>query len=189
MSLNNVMIDLETMDTVDSAVILAIGLVPFDDRKEQRIEELQLDSMVLYPDVGVQYREMDRTVSPETVRWHCEDKDRAALFLEYLSGKKACSVSTALDFLIEVINPGMHVWANAPSFDLAILHHLAKQAGRDLPFAFYHERDFRTIKHIAKYLGITPLDKDQSKAHRADYDAVYQACYTQRVLCNLKGNS
>lgn len=184
----NVMIDLETGATTPNAVVFAVGLVVFNDHKVEPIEELRDRAIVMYPEIGPQ-NILPRILATETLAWHAKEPNRAEMLSKYLDENSAITVDQVFDKFEDTIKPKAKVWANSPSFDLAILRHWAKQVGRELPFKFYQELDFRTLKHLAREYGIQLPKADEELAHTADYDAAFQAHCTQHILCSLKADS
>lgn len=65
------------------------------------------------------------------------------------------------------------VWANDPSFDLVVLHNLARAHDMEMPWTHKHYRAFRTFKQFGIKLGIERMRPE--KEHNALADAVAQA--------------
>jgi len=65
------------------------------------------------------------------------------------------------------------VWANAPSFDLVILHNLANAYNVKMPWMYRDYLDFRTLMRIGKKLGVKRTIP--SLKHEALGDALAQA--------------
>jgi hypothetical protein len=64
------------------------------------------------------------------------------------------------------------VWANSPSFDCAIIRYHCQQFSSNVPWAFWQERDVRTIKNFAKAMRIKTHVPDNP--HHALEDAKNQ---------------
>ena len=76
------------------------------------------------------------------------------------------------------------VWGNAPTFDCSILRHALEQAETTVPWAFWQERDCRTVAALGKGAGSdskanTPFE---GTPHDALDDARHQAKYTMKAL-------
>lgn len=151
---NHLMVDIETLDTVETAVILSIAAVRFD------IETGELeDDLAYYQLVDIQGQlNKGRTLSADTLTWWMQQSDAAR---KEAFGDDRCSLSMALNDLhgmfCSVAKPDeTFVWANSPSFDLSILKHAYKTVEPGFgqldfldgwPFKYYNERDVRTLIH------------------------------------------
>lgn len=142
----HLMLDIETLDTQPSALVLSAGWAWFN---ENRV----ISSGFVNFDHQLQQRN-GRTISIDTVRWW---KDQA----EPMPGSKHGFDVRMLDGELWRTNPrmlagtpsaeGMQnvlVWANSPSFDCVILRHWAASLQRSVPWAFWVERDFRTHRYL-----------------------------------------
>lgn len=77
------------------------------------------------------------------------------------------------------------VWANSPSFDCAILQHHMQVFGLSVPWAFWQERDVRTMKSLAQDMRL-PI-RFPKNPHNALQDAKNQrdlvaSCYMTFAL-------
>lgn len=162
------MIDLETLGRGPGCVILAIGAVRFTRhglladfyRKIDILDQLRLGAQI----------------DPDTVEWWKKQGTAAARLLR----DEACTLKEALIGLRDFIHgpPVVRVWANSPTFDLAILREAYAQVARsgwsglDVPWTFREERDFRTLKALAVN---DPTAFWAEPAHHALADAQKQA--------------
>lgn len=135
------MVDIETLDTAFSAVVLSVGAVVFDD------DFKPVSQFYAKPDLR-QQQAIGRTVSASTVEWW---KRQSRLVREEAIGpagrKDAKEVVWDLTaFLAEVDE----LWANPPSFDVVILNSLSKDLGIGKEVVHYRKtRDVRTVKALA----------------------------------------
>ena len=179
--MTDIMIDLETVDTKESAMILSIGAVPFNpDEPAMDAESFDMylsDSFLMSLDLSTQ---AGRTVSNDTIMWWMNQDARAQAAMD-----GTIQLYDALVALIDFIKDykGENILANSPSFDLRILEHAFKQYGLTTPWVFYNEQDVRTLskcvfpegKPSAPFAG-------QMIAHRADHDCVYQCWLVQEAM-------
>ena len=162
----HMMVDLETLDNVPSSKILSIGAVIFDANGSFL--------KTFYKDVDLTGQE-NRTISDSTFRWWLRQSDeaRGALSAEVAQGRvKLGSALSSLTALIGGDSERIKVWGNGASFDNAILAHAYREAGAGLPWRFWNDRCFRTIKSTYRE---TPEPARQGTHHNALDDAKHQA--------------
>lgn len=174
----HVMIDIETLDTTPSAVVLSAGWAFFDSQSVLASGQRTFD-------LNAQMR-LGRTISPSTVRWWKDTpqdlpkETPGGSLHHFVAGMQMAQMSVSKGAPSELEG----VWANSPSFDLVILRHWAEQLRLALPWSFRAERDFRTWRELAKKNG-TLADVLNEDAHDARADAVWQAqlMIANRRLC------
>jgi len=170
-----VMVDLETLGTDPGAAIVAIGAVRFDVDGglgtefgvSVSVEDCQSEG--LHIDAG-------------TLEWWLGQSADARAQLE-----GGCSLDRALrdlDSFVRETNPDA-VWANSPAFDCEILRAAHDAVGRDCPWAYYQERDYRTLRET---LDCWPDREQSGTAHDAVADARYQAECLVAALRRLDGD-
>ena len=173
----HVMVDIETLGTACDAPILSIGAVAFD------IESGEISAKF--------YRAIDPSSALErcradgaTLRWWMAQSDtaRSAAF----NGDSRIDEALAA-FLIWYAGlfPAAPIWANGPSFDIAILETAFRAEGMAVPWKYNAARCVRTIKAIA---GDLKMPTRGGVEHNALDDAVYQAacvCACWRALKNI----
>jgi len=152
------MIDIETMDTRPSAVMVQIGAVLFDVDTGYISAPLLLD----VDDTAL----LGGTTSRATVGWWARQGG-------FQHTGAPMPVGTALRVLASFCAGVAEVWAKGPAFDFPILDFYAERTEVPLSWKFYQVRDVRTIVSIAESMGFkVPHDK---VSHRADEDAALQA--------------
>lgn len=169
MQLNQVHVDLETMDTEHTAKVLSIGAV--------------CGTETFYCEIAQgEYPEIVFTESKETREWW----DRQGGFVPTV---ESVSPSQAIHSFAVWFNRVTHdvdsveVWANSPSFDCDILTHHFKYYGINQPWMFWQEQDVRTIKQLSRRL---KLSVDMRKNdHNALRDAQNQQRFVDRVTMTL----
>lgn len=166
---NQVHIDLETVDTEPTAQLLSIGAVFRDDEFYCEIDRSQYDPLVFTEDA-------------DTIEWWVKQGG-------FIPTMEAVSPEQAIRRLVvwmHKVTDGVEdfeVWANAPSFDCAMLTYHFKQFNITQPWEYYQEQDVRTIKRLATRL---KLDCRMSKnPHHALTDAKNQRDFVDSVIMTL----
>jgi hypothetical protein len=135
------MVDLETLDTKPTSVILSIGAVLFDARggqpKRPYYRVLKLQSQL----------NRGRTVSESTLLWWADQSEAARA--EVFRGDGRSHPVEALQDLAAYLKPARRVWAQGPDFGCVILTDMARQLGIKMPWAYNSVRDVRTIREEA----------------------------------------
>lgn len=153
----DVMIDIETLDTTPSAVILSIGAVPFNIGNGEIGPNYHSKC-----DVSLQVRD-GHTIGLETLKWWIE-QDSNVLSNSLTGGEWVRrSVENLNNFITEECVDEVRLWSNSPSFDLVILKNALNNPW---PFPYWRERDVRTFveirsdtaKHFAKKVTHDPVD-------------------------------
>jgi hypothetical protein len=169
--MNNVMIDIETLDTAPTSIILSIGAVYFDSiglGKE------------FYQPVTLASQE-NRTWSASTLLWWMTQNEEARK-AAYLN-ESAISLYNALQELGSFIESSDNlIWTNGPDFDATILQDAYRQLGLVVPWKYSNNRCYRTFRSFHKEILITRLD-----AHNALADAKYQALHMIEWFKGEKG--
>ena len=164
----HIMCDLETLSTEPDAVILSIGLA--------RMESGNIRSIHIRPSIQEQL-EVGRHISADTLAWW-NDKPldvRAAAFGEE---ETRVRVVDALQLVYEFADgkdwKDMRMWGNGSDFDNVILGTLYRQFKVPVPWKFYNNRCFRTVKNLSYGLVTIPEEQGNDQKHNAEADAVSQ---------------
>jgi hypothetical protein len=134
------MIDLETLGLHANCVVLSIAAYAFDletgDKDFRFRKNLKLESQL----------KAGRTINAETLQWWLT-QDRKT-FEGCLTNQ--IEFEQALWDLGEYIDNYKleYVWANGIAFDLGILRHAYNSVGIPLPWKYYNERDYKTIREL-----------------------------------------
>ena len=139
----HVMIDIETMSTSMKAAVLQIGAVKFDALGIHESMQVSLDPRG-------QIKDHARIMDMDTLVWWASKPSWHKVLVDGV-----CQLRIVRDVLGE-LNAFMHkmdtaevrVWANSPTFDLAILRDLHKDYGLRTPWSFRNERDMRTLMSV-----------------------------------------
>lgn len=176
------MIDMETIGTEADATIVQIGLVAFDPNEVGRFHSKKS----IFVDIN-----QGRRVDPNTIKWWM--KTDPALFAKLVLAENAVRLEEALVLVSQFYNNAgsKEVWANSPSFDVAILNSAYKKHGMRTPFFFRGERCYRTLMAITG----TELNEVKERCyklghintvHNALDDAIHQAIGVQMAYEKLR---
>jgi len=151
----NVMVDIETLDTERTAVILSIGactMAPFTD------------TLTFYEEIMIVGQEA-RTQSQSTIDWWKTGSNYPGQGIRTLP-----AVLTSFSRYLSSLRAEPIIWCKGTDFDVAILAHAYKQFGIEVPWKYNSVRDFRTMKKLFPVTS-TP----NPNAHHALGDALHQA--------------
>lgn len=143
----DIMIDIETVDTKPTAGILSIAAVAFEIWSGRKYHLPFYDMLDIHKQIAC-----GRTMSLDTMLWWSKQSEKARK--EAFSGTKLLhhSLADLRLFIQEKCTEDVRIWANSPSFDLAILKN-AIVSQRDFYDAnsfwrYWQERDVRTYADI-----------------------------------------
>ncbi|RMH22127.1 MAG: 3'-5' exoribonuclease [Gammaproteobacteria bacterium] len=163
--MNHLMIDIETLDTANTAVVVQVGWCLFDAHNISKPTEL-------FPDIQDQI-DMGRTISASTLKWwmtneSIDEMTRQRVFDPVIY----TSIEDVAVRLRTVVGSGVdHVWSHGPHFDIAILKDLLG----DNIFHYRSPRDTRTMSLLAPNAVKPPA----MTKHSAGDDAYAQAQWMQ----------
>lgn len=177
--MNEVMVDLETLDTGPSAIILSIGAVKFD------LDKGTIDDEGFYASISVDSNlAQGRTMSESTLLfWLKQPKEAQVVFHE-----PKIHLEDALNQFTEWLGHAkFRMWGNGPAFDLVKVADAYRSFGWDHPWEFWNERCVRTYRSLP---GAEKVPKvAPAVAHHALHDAVAQAQHViniHQALFNAK---
>lgn len=179
----DVMLDLETMGVESDAAIIAIGAVEFD------MTTLEL-GQPFYAVVDFKSSiQAGCSITPETVMWWMQQSDEARKAV-HTGGIHLNTVLSGFSKWLRGCGEHkyLRIWGNGANFDNVILANAYKKAGMVLPWMWYNDRCYRTMKEMYRYI---PQDEFEGERHYAFADAKHQAKHLikiQRTINNmLKG--
>ena len=163
----HIMIDIETMGQSADAAIVAIGAVAFDEcgLGEDLYVRISLEEAAKYGNIDA-----------STVLWWMKQEDAAR---EEITKEGAFDPKEAAHVLSHFIsgNSGddgnVSVWGNGSDFDNVILANWYKALGKQLPWKFWENRCYRTIKSLNRDVAM----KREGTHHNALDDARSQAMH------------
>ena len=171
--MEEVMIDLETMDTKSTTVIVSIGAAKFEAGAGVS------DTFYQLCDIDDQISG-GRTVSGSTIRWWMKQNEGARL---EMARDHNPTLREVLDDFSQWLGHKPVVWGNGATFDISILEDAYDWLGLKAPWPYYNVRDMRTITALGA------ADKAEvpsvGDAHNAVDDAVWQAKYVSLALSRL----
>ena len=155
---DRVMLDIETMGLEPGSAILSIGACRFDAHGigETYYDEIDIDSCL---EAGLE-------IDNDTREWWSDQPEQLVPDGDKPIGVSLVSFSQWLRS--ETFD---EIWANSPSFDLAILETAYELTDYQVPWKFYETRDVRTVRSLPCAV---ELEMDGREHHALD-DAVHQA--------------
>lgn len=203
----DVVVDIETLATSKNAPIISIGALWYDNNNQPH-------PFYKVNDIGdLVYQNQTKHIDIETLKWwiktlrdlgplvktdfeKCFNRNLIDVDSEYDDKGSGCytnNLISFLDFIHEAKDYAttnvlkFNIWGCSPSFDLRILEHHLKKNSMDVPWAYYNERDVRTIRDIINHSTfederdkIMPFElRLQSSKHNALYD-----CFSEIVYIN-----
>ena len=179
--MNEMMIDLETKDTIPSAVVLSLGAVVWKSEMVEHDDHSRLDYEVverLYRHPSVYTQEFDgRSSSAETLKWWAL-QDRDAFDEAFIDGKLQCPIDDMFrDLILMASAHGItKFWASPNTFDFPIMNDLARMYGLNVPWSYNNCFDVRTVVNEASYSAQSHVLTQEiaGKAHMPVTDCEYQ---------------
>lgn len=149
--MSHVMLDLETVSTQPNARIIAIGAVKFApdkgvyDKFYQAVKVFPLEPWIYSHIDGMGFH-----VDHQTIKWWTQQSPEArAVFTD----PNAVDIDYVLDvfstwLLLEDAVETVHLWGNGASFDNVILAQAYRLRNIDMPWKFWNDRCYRTVKNL-----------------------------------------
>lgn len=172
---NDIMLDMETLDTSPYCVILTIGAVRFDPKGSGVVEKLELR-----PTIEEQTEKFNRVINDDTIRWWGEQSPEA--IEEAMGDKDRISFKECMEILYRFCWNRRAVWSNGASFDVVVAETAWRQLDMRTPWPFYTVRDTRTLYEVA---GVKLKDGGYKTTHKAVEDAERQAIVVQQAYAKL----
>lgn len=133
--MNNVMVDIETLDNKPTSAIVSVGAVRFGpngyDEYDTFYKVVDVQSCI---DAGL-------TVSADTISWWMKQSDQARAVFQQPGDHL---VNVLIDF-IGWFPAGSNLWGNGAAFDNAILSNAYAALKLQQPWDFWNDRCYRTI--------------------------------------------
>lgn len=161
----SIMIDIETLGTKPGCVVLSIGACEFSDKGVSKEFYASIN-----PESCTQW---GLTIEPRTVLWWFDQSQDAR---DFITKGKRVDLDIALAELKAAFKwKGKNVWCNGASFDFPILTAAHDAVGHNVPWEFWSQNDYRTIKNIVGRDVFEACKVEATVAHNALADAVSQA--------------
>ena len=172
----HLILDLETLDTKPSAIVLSIGAVLFNQFGIQS---------EFYADLNFETQlSQKRTMSQSTLNW----------WMNQTTGRKfnfpTSPYQEQLTQFLTWLNPRVNIdkdfkaWGNGSGFDLTIIESLLVNAGLEIPWHYFQIRDLRTFREYVA--DGERIERDTEQTHNALVDARNQAEY---VIKHMKAKN
>lgn len=165
----DVMIDLETLGTDPGCVILSIGAVSFKTAAPtafyERISRIKsLDEGFVEDENTVEWwNKQDSEVRKEAYGGIHTPEEVLSKFSKYLTD----------------LGDEVRIWGNGANFDNVILAAAYKKLNLPVPWKFWNDRCYRTLKNLYPELPIPPFFGSK---HNALNDALHQADHATVIL-------
>lgn len=168
--MKHVMVDLETLGNTPGCVILSLGAVEFDPDKLEKGRTLHL---IVNQQTCLK---KGLKTNQDTIDWWSKQSDEAKTTLRKSESEKLgednVSIDSALIAFKLFLQPcgDAHIWGNGSDFDNAIMACAYEACGIPLPWKFWNNRCYRTIKSIAPHVKMSRT----GTFHNALDDAISQ---------------
>jgi hypothetical protein len=165
------MVDLETLGVRPTSAIISIGACKFDPNTfaitDVFHQVISRESLSEYPEF---------TVDQSTIDWweNQTDEAKAASY----SNKDGRHIKSVLIDFAEFAHKDAEVWGNGSDFDNVLLAHAYNVTGVPLPWKFWNNRCYRTMKNQFPEVAFSR----QGTHHNAMHDAISQAKHLMRIL-------
>lgn len=164
----DIMLDLETLGNRPGAVIVAIGAVEFHGGEIIKEFYLRVDADSCVA-IGLK-------LDVSTVMWWLKQSDIARMEIT----KQGKPIRDALaEFSKWIPYDDCRVWGNGASFDNTLLAEAYSRARLPIPWKFWNERCYRTVKNL--HLDV-PFAFETGTQHNALDDAKAQARHLITIL-------
>lgn len=160
----DVMVDLETLGTEPSSIILSIGAITWVDEGFD----------TFYQEISPNHQG-NRTIDIDTIKWWMNQPIKPPMEGE-----------TLLHNALEIFNEWLKgfgqkiiLWANGTDFDISMLHHAMNEHGMAPVWAYNDVRDYRTMRKI--FPTITTFGFTGER-HNALDDAMNQLTHLHKIM-------
>lgn len=175
--MDSVMIDLETMGTGPNAAVVQIGAIPFNSQTGM----VRPDFFLADVDLASSVR-LGGLVTEDTRNWWLDQGG----FKHDQHPEDLLGAMTRLGAWMSRFPNLQRVWAQGPSFDVAILEGYYQRAGLEAPWAFNAARDTRTVYDLARERGWDKPEGTEAKHHALE-DCRRQIICLRGALAVLRG--
>jgi len=176
--MQDIMIDLETLDVLPTSLIMQVGLVRFDATSDTPLANPDTN-----PDIelyNVELKGQDGTWSEQTLRWWMKQSDSARKGLETPAALPIAEVLGRVQTLAQA-EKIKRVWSHGAAFDHPIvIYHLNKLGMGEMC-------SYRKLRCTRTLFDLFDMGKTNPQIlHRADWDAWAQAEDVRRAYQNMK---
>lgn len=168
--MNDLMIDVETMGTETDAALVAIGAVFFDENKGTGAEFYRTINLATAVARG-------GTIDAATVIWWLGQDDAARNAIRFNAYHIDEVLADFVAFFKKHGNNDTRVWGCSPTFDCEKVSSALKRSGIAVPWKYFNERCYRTIRERNKSVTLT----ERTGLHNALDDAKFQANHLIKI--------
>jgi DNA polymerase III epsilon subunit-like protein len=166
--MNDVMIDIETMGTRSTSMIVQIGACYFDRKTGEIGKKFK---------VNVTYKnDSDFTIDHSTIDWWLGRDDKAR---QSIVGD-AVVINRAVELLAEFLKEAQFIWSHA-TFDIPIILHAFDVCKTTFPIHYTKMRDIRTLIDIKNSNQRSSIARSGTH-HDALDDCIFQVQYCVEAL-------
>ena len=172
-------LDIETCDTVSTAIVPAIGITVIDTKNPRPVlleHANSENSLFVRLNAFDQEQRFERTQSEDTMAWWRKQSDEAREFV--FSNQNNCSVEQAMRKLVDFMNKHkpQRIYTRGPHFDYVVLCSLfADYPEFEKAFSHWNVRDCRTIVEFHTNSSKVKTEHDGFIYHHPTHDAVRDA--------------
>lgn len=187
-----VIVDLETLDIIESAAIVSIGILYCDFKEPLSIEEYMKNGIHCKFDYNDQIKNHNRTYSKDVLSWW---KDQSGFAKKILTVDEKSHKINELPKIINFFKDKFKVsngakWACRGFFDINMIGHVYRSLGYttdDYPWKYYNTRELRTMHECLSGI-IRPLESDSDALvkHNALHDCIIEAIHLQEAFTELE---
>jgi len=162
----HVMVDLETMGTDSKSAVVSIGAVKFTSKI---VDEFYINIDLKSSAAKGMF------IDPGTIIWWMKQSDEARKALR----ANTTEVDRALMQFSLWFGESKYIWGNGSAFDCVILGNAFRACEIPVPWNFYDERCYRTLKSLFPQLKAADT---RGTKHNALEDARYQAEHLIKII-------
>jgi hypothetical protein len=168
---NDVMIDIESLDTSPNCVILSIGAVLFNPKGAGITEKISLK-----PLIEEQTEKFNRVIDDSTIQWWSTQSESARN--EAMGDEGRIPFRDCMEALYKFCWNRRAVWSHGAPFDVVAMESAFRNLDMKIPWPYYTVRDTRTLFEIT---GVRLGDGGHKTTHKAVEDAERQAIVVQKA--------
>ena len=186
--MKNVMVDIETVDTAASAIILSVGAVGFDYKATKEGEEYQIIDYDTLIYINFDWNQL-RTFNMDTLQWWLR-QDKEAVDVLFSEDYPQVNIVDGLNQFAnwwKKYHKKANMWSH--NFDKEILRNAFNQYNIKCPWHYRDEVDIRTLNYLyTEMTGKKECDVGKNDIpHSAIDDAIHQAKYVSAMIQEIAG--
>ena len=171
--MKDLMIDIETLDTANTAMIVSIGAIEFDIKTGETGKEF-------YEVIDINsYKKLLNnpfTYNLDTLLWWLNQSKESQKIFDFKAENKRGIIDMMQSFKASFDFSKVRIWSKG-NFDIPILEHALRACGLPVPWKYYQVMDMRTV------LKLSELEFKKTNTHNALDDCKNQ---TNQLVMSLK---